>query len=160
MILAKDEGDEYEIPIKFDIDEQIKVFSMMFYSEKADAEPLLGTSSVAGAVFGAVHCLAWYFSFSSRVEQIMWRAASLGIVGSCIATFQSVVCYDVDKCANGFWSRFRHRYYQTTLYLSVLAIIVYPMSRITLLAVAITSLRSLPPSAFDTVDWIEFIPHI
>lgn len=37
---------------------------------------------------------------------------------------------------------------------------VYPVSRITLLVLAVISLRSLPPSAFDTVDWVEFVPHI
>lgn len=38
--------------------------------------------------------------------------------------------------------------------------IVYPFARITLLVLAVASLRSLPLSAFDSVPWVEFIPHM
>lgn len=52
----------------FDYNTEDETFSMIFYSEDARVKPLLSTSSIAGAVFGAVHCLAWHFSFPSRAE--------------------------------------------------------------------------------------------
>lgn len=132
-------------------------FAMIFYSEDAGVKPLLGTSSIAGALFGAIHCLAWNFSFPSRVEQVMWITVSLGVVGSCAVTLLYVLCF-------GPWIGHLFQVNRVLFYLSItpfaMASIVYPVARITLLVLAITSLRSLPPSALDTIDWVEFAPHI
>ena len=38
--------------------------------------------------------------------------------------------------------------------------ILYTLSRVFTLALAFTSLRDLPPGAFDTVHWTTFIPHV
>lgn len=134
---------------------------MMFYSETARIGPLLCTSAFAGAVFGAIHCLAWHFSFPSHADQVMWRLASLGVVTSCFVTFQTAFFYYVTDPdgTGGFWTVL------ITLVLIGLrlcfwALIVYPVARIALLILSITSLRSLPPSAFATIDWVELVPHI
>jgi hypothetical protein len=39
-------------------------------------------------------------------------------------------------------------------------VVAYVVARITLLVLAFTSLRSLPPEAYQTVRWTTFIPHI
>lgn len=150
----------------FDSIAKCNLFSMIFYSEDAGVRPLLITSSFAGALFGSVHCLAWTFSFPSYVEQTMWRTASMAIVGCCAATLYSVFC--------SLWKYrsmdFEHRrgildsvilvVRLSGAVLSALAALVYPVARITLLILAIISLRSLPPSALDAVDWVELVPHI
>lgn len=137
---------------------------MVFYSENAGAKSLLSTSSVAGALFGAIHCLAWHFSFPSSAEQIIWRFASLGIVGSCATTFYTVLSFFIGQRAERHWIDPVVILVSLGLPLCALAcglaILVYPVARITLLVIAIASLRSLPTSAFDTVDWIELVPHI
>lgn len=138
--------------------EQTRVFSMIFYSEHVSGTSLFGTSSIAGALFGAVHCLAWHFSFPSHAEQIIWRIASLGIVGSCAVTFQTILCWYLREQLGAFWLLVLLTSSGTLI--CILACFVYPVARITLLVLAVTSLRSLPPSAFDTVDWVEFFPHI
>ncbi|THU84081.1 hypothetical protein K435DRAFT_765421 [Dendrothele bispora CBS 962.96] len=38
--------------------------------------------------------------------------------------------------------------------------LAYIWARITLIVIALTELRALPPSASQTVDWTRFIPHI
>ena len=38
--------------------------------------------------------------------------------------------------------------------------ILYIIARIFTLILALTSLRDLPPGAFDTVHWTTFIPHV
>lgn len=134
-----------------DAKEKENTFGMIFYSEDTGAKPLLVTSSITGALFGAIHCLAWHFRFSSPVEQIMWRIASLGVVGSYAVTFLTILCFDLIGGLDGP---------QYRLLPGVLASFVYPIARITLLVLAIISLRSLPRSAFDTVDWVKFAPHI
>ena len=61
---------------------------MIFFSEDAEPRPLFVASTIAGVLFGVIHCLAWNFSFPSIVEQVMWRTASLSVVGACmVATF-------------------------------------------------------------------------
>lgn len=138
-------------------DAKERTFEMIFYSEDAGVRPLLTTSSIAGALFGALHCLAWHFHFPSPAEQVLWRIASLGVVGSCTVTFLTVMCFN----PNFF---FLYHYHRPKFYLSTapfaMVSFVYPVARITFLVLAITSLRSLPPSAFDTVNWVEFFPHI
>ena len=38
--------------------------------------------------------------------------------------------------------------------------ILYIIARAVTLVLAFTSLRDLPPGAFDTVHWTTFIPHV
>ena len=38
--------------------------------------------------------------------------------------------------------------------------ILYIIARVVTLVLALTSLRDLPPGAFDTVHWTTFIPHV
>lgn len=140
---------------------------MIFYSEDADVRTLLGSSSIAGALFGAVHFLAWSSTFPSSLEQTLWRAASLGVVLSCGLSLAGtlVLCL-----AEFIESRVDTIGIALGCVLIVLGTlfpifsipvpIVYPLARITLLVLAVASLRSLPHSAFDSVPWVEFIPHI
>lgn len=160
QILESNSQVENPLPMVFNVGEQVKVLSMMFYSKDAGIKPLLGTSSVAGALFGAIHCLAWHFSFPSHAERIMWRAASLGIVGPCATLFFTSLLWNLDGDAEGIWEVLASLMGAVGLFVSCLAPFIYPVARITLLVLAITSLRFLPPSAFDTVDWVEFVPHI
>lgn len=161
QILDNDAKDSFQIPA-FDTAQQVRVFSMMFYSETAGITPLLSTSAIAGAVFGAIHCLAWHFSFPSQAEQVMWRSASLGVVTSCFVTFQTAFFWDAANSGGigGFWEFVQLTLVLLGVPLCFLASIAYPVARIALLILSVTSLRSLPPSAFDTVDWVELVPHI
>ena len=38
--------------------------------------------------------------------------------------------------------------------------LLYIIARVVTLVLALTSLRDLPPGAFDTVHWTTFIPHV
>lgn len=139
-------------------DEKIKpdIYTMIFFSEDAGVRPLLCASSIAGTLIGAVHCLAWNFTFSSYAEQMMWRTASFAVVGSRAATLFTTLVIEDDAHQNSFW-------YIVSWIGSVLfgfATILYPISRVILFVLAVTSLRSLPQSAFDTVNWIDLVPHI
>lgn len=144
----------------FDVGAEDEIFSMVFYSEDANVRSLLSTSSIAGTLFGVVHCLAWYFSFPSHVEQVMWRTASLGLVVSCVATLYTVVFRELNFVVYGFWYAVTEKLLSLGFALCGLSSFVYPVARITILVLAMVSLRSLPTSAFDTIDWVEFVPHI
>ncbi len=46
------------------------------------------------------------------------------------------------------------------VFLSVLAVVIYIIARVTLIVLALLQLRSLPPLALCTVHWTTFIPHL
>lgn len=143
-----------------DVDPKIELSSMIFYSEDTQYYPLFSMFSIAGAMFGAVHCLAWGFSFPSHVEKIMWRFASLGVVGSCTAALYGSMFSSVGDAEGAWEAIFLGLMGFIGLISMGLAFFVYPVARIILLVIAVTTLRSLPPSAFSTVDWVDLIPHI
>ena len=114
-------------------------------------------SSVSGAilvamVFGGIHCIAWSFSFPSPTEQLLWRISSIAITGIPLAVVGIVfiaVLLDDDNPV------------ETILDIPyILLVFLYPISRILLLVLSLTTLRSLPPSAYQTVQWTTFIPHV
>lgn len=137
-----------------------KILSMIFYCEDAEFKPILCTFSLVGALFGAIHCFAWNSSFPTSYEQFFWRAASSILVVSCVAALRAVFPWD-HSAPTGFWITICWSFsYSIDGLLLFGATFSYPLARITLLVLAIASLRSLPPSAFHSVDWIDFIPHI
>lgn len=137
-----------------------KILSMIFYCEDAEFKPIFCTFSLVGALFGAIHCFAWNSSFPTINEQLFWRSVSSTLVGSCVAALRAVFPWPIPTptetllmaCASLLRLIGNSLFFQATT--------LYPLARITLLVLAIASLRSLPPSAFDTVDWIDFVPHI
>ena len=62
----------------------------------------------------------------------------------------------------GFW--LEHTDFSTVANIAILSLIpaglLYIIARVFTLVLALTSLRDLPPGAFDTVHWTTFIPHI
>ena len=144
------------------LDEWEAMMLMVFHSEDVQKEPLFASSAVAGALFGAIHCFAWNFTFASHVEHAIWRIASLTVIGSCLAGILGLLLLsiimrggkDVPTGAVELVSfAFSFIFFMSFM-------IFYPISRICLLVLALTSLRSLPPSAFGTIRWIELIPHV
>ena len=139
------------------------IMSMIFYCERADAKPLLYFSAVAGAAFGSIHCAAWNFDFPSHVERIMWRTASLTLVGVCLSIFLAEPAEKVIRSV----LRSRMRRYEGSLgkyfffrEIAFIPTVIYPIARLTLLILALLSLRHIPESALQTVTWTKFIPHI
>ena len=139
------------------------IMSMIFYSEDADTKPLLYFSAVAGAAFGSIHCAAWNFDFPSHVEQIMWRAASLSLVGVCLSIILGAPIWNR---AHSHWlnaevrSTTGRRWKLYKRIIESIPTVIYPIARLTLLILALLSLRHLPVSALRTVTWTKFIPHI
>ncbi|KIJ17546.1 hypothetical protein PAXINDRAFT_9491 [Paxillus involutus ATCC 200175] len=92
-------------------------------------------------IFGALHTIAWNFQFPTHTEQTLWRSASLTLLSLPIIIYQlptgsnqSVVDY-------------------ITLGAGVAA-------RFILLVVMLASLRDLPASAYETVSWTAYVPHL
>ena len=107
-----------------------------------------------GICFGAIHCVAWLFSLPTQTELLIWRISSIAItavpiyiplmlglggwLGDTYTTFSIIVV---------FWGAFS-------------GVILYVLARGVTLVLAFTSLRDLPPGAYETVHWTTFIPHV
>ena len=101
-----------------------------------------------GVCFGAIHCIAWLFTFPTHTELLAWRISSIAITAVPVyipVGFLLAAWVDNNNLA----------------YISILpAGILYISARAVTLVLAFTSLRDLPPGAYETVHWTTFIPHV
>ncbi|KIM19808.1 hypothetical protein M408DRAFT_30906 [Serendipita vermifera MAFF 305830] len=121
--------------------------------------PGLGPS-VLGAAFGAIHCISWSSEFPTRAELVLWRVSCAVMIA--VPFLVAVTCASwvaTDRMEKKYTGWLIYIVY-TCVALLLLLVWLYVAGRIATLVIAFTSLRSLPPSAFITVDWTTFIPHI
>ena len=111
------------------------------------AEIMLGV----GICFGAIHCIAWGFPFPTHTELLIWRVSSV--------TITAVPVFIPLMFGLGLWLQ-NMNFDTIGGIFGISAVILYIIARVVTLVLALTSLRDLPPGAFDTVHWTTFIPHI
>ena len=111
-----------------------------------------------GVCFGAIHCIAWHFSFPTHAELLIWRVSCVAITAVPIYTPLTLF---LAVCISNMGSKVIGVIFGIFGILSISsAFILYIVARVFTLVLAFTSLRDLPPGAFDTVHWTTFIPHI
>ena len=127
----------------------------MFWADNQSGEyvPIAdGIVLGVGVCFGAIHCIAWHFSFPTPAELLMWRI-------SCVA-ITAVPIYMPLMIFLGLLLR-NTKFGGTLLYFGPISGgILYIIARAVTLILAFTSLRDLPPGAYQTVHWTTFIPHV
>ncbi|KAF9008026.1 hypothetical protein BDQ17DRAFT_1237502 [Cyathus striatus] len=98
---------------------------------------------------GLVHCIAWNSDFPSTAERTLWRISSI------LTATAPLLDTAID------W---QHVCLNIVLWVTTVVVFIglpfYVVARLYLLMEAFLSLRALPPSAFDTVEWVYFFPHI
>ena len=104
--------------------------------------------SVAGVVFGGIHCAGWFFIFPSNSEAILWRVSSVILTS---LSFSLPLLFLLMR---------RTELNSLLPAVLVIAVIVYVLSRLFLLVEAFISLRHLTPGLLALVKWTSFIPHI
>lgn len=138
---------------------------------------------VATLIYAAVHVSAWNWTFPSSLEKILWRAASMVLLGSTITfwLFETIAIWyrynggerflyrvlnklerledveklRIEKAANPRKLPLRGEFWS----IFPLALI-YAIARTYLLVEAFLGLRNLEASAFTNVDWSIYLPHI
>ncbi|KAG6829154.1 hypothetical protein H0H87_012492 [Tephrocybe sp. NHM501043] len=137
-------------------------------------------SAISGGCFASIHYIAWSFDFPSKAEQILWRAATIIMV---ICTSGLPVLFFVVILINEVvgqymeplireWKSMSSKFSQRMpewfgviesvliIGLGLTPLVAYVFARIVLLILSIVTLRRLPPSAYETIEWSNFIPHI
>lgn len=140
------------------------VLDMVFFCEEVASAPFSCLAAFSGAVFGMIHCLAWNFEFPSHIEQVLWRTSSSIISGLCILIMALSLLYIIIKIVKEARGQdpTRHRFFKpkfTEMVFSTFAV-WFVLTRFSLLVLSVMGLRALPASAFDTVQWSGFIPHV
>ena len=110
-----------------------------------------------GVCFGAIHCIAWGFSFPTHTELLMWRISSVAITA--VPIYMPLMIFLAPLL--GQMMDLKESSITTTVYFAALSGgILYIIARAVTLVLAFTSLRDLPPGAYETVYWTTFIPHV
>jgi len=120
-----------------------------FYPESAMAETGVAiTGTLVATLFGAIHCIAWSFTFPTKVERDLWRVAAV-LITSLPLPYVLLIK--------------RFHYQSNVSFLAVVAIffpLVYILSRLSLLVLPFLSLRALPLDIYQSVYWPILIPHL
>ncbi|KDR77200.1 hypothetical protein GALMADRAFT_435458 [Galerina marginata CBS 339.88] len=137
-----------------------------FYATANDASPtddllIQSATWTSAALFGGLHCAAWFFTFPSDAELLVWRVCSaaisiipLGILTMYIADFR------YRKAESNSRTKKLFGILVDLLFYSLLLLPIYAAARLLLLGEAFATLRYLPPDALAVVDWATFLPHI
>jgi len=112
---------------------------------------LLISFSIVGGMFGVIHCLAWNSTFPTPIEQLLWR------VSASVVTFLPGLGFAVYAFAQLEARGVKEALLKTVAWLLAAA---YCLSRICLLALAVSTLRALPERAYETPTWTVYVPHI
>jgi hypothetical protein len=127
----------------------------MFYSGKPVDETWIADliTLAAGVVFGAIHCVAWSFTFLSHTEAFLWRLSSVAITAVPVLLVGTVLL------AIRLDSR-SELAENAILAFMPLSGLLYIAARLTTLVLAFINLSSLPPGAFQAVHWTTLLPHL
>ena len=104
-----------------------------------------------GVCFGAIHCISWGFPFPTHTELLMWQILCVAIT--------AIPIYIPLGFFLGLWLD-GEELGRITNILILPAALLYILARAVTLVLAFTSLRDLPPGAYETIHWTIFIPHV
>ena len=112
---------------------------------------LYGLFALSLMTFGSVHLASWNSTLPSTIELWMWRGSSL----ICVIYSGLIIFYPLwDNQQN---SGALNNALDNLLWYGLL---VYIIARIYMIVEVFISLRALPASAFQSVQWSSFLPHI
>lgn len=101
----------------------------------------------SGAVFGAIHCLAWNVTFPTPEERLAWRICSMSTTGiALIMAFSIATAYIHEQWGTPTWFLF-------------VLMTLYAIARLALITLAFMALRDLPAATYQTINWTNYFPH-
>jgi hypothetical protein len=98
---------------------------------------------LATATFGACHIIGWNFEFPTKIEQLLWRVASV----ACLAVPVGLLLINSS-------------FLKDSDVLSYLFVTIYVIVRLYLVVEIFVGLRWAPAGVYETVNWSQFLPHM
>ncbi|KAF7329628.1 hypothetical protein MKEN_00225800 [Mycena kentingensis (nom. inval.)] len=108
---------------------------------------------VIGTLFGAIHCVVWTASFPTPQELWLWRVSAVFVSGTPLLLLAVMLQLRLAPMLGILISL-------TMQVFCALLLPLYIVSRTVLIGVPFITLRALPESAFVSVDWTVYIPHL
>ena len=106
---------------------------------------ITGLYALSLMIFGSVHLASWNSRLPSTIELWMWRGSCL----FCVIYVGFITVLAIQST-----------YKTAAAAIVVFGLPVYVVLRIYMIVEVFISLRALPASAFQTVQWSSFLPHI
>jgi hypothetical protein len=121
-----------------------------------------------GAIFGGIHLIGWNFTYPTLIEQMVWRVSALLIT---VIPSYLIFCEHLARYSWGFEPHtpeaqqleirgFGPKLVLFLVLIALFLIIVYVFARLTLVVQSFVLMRKQPASAFCSVDWTLFFPHL
>jgi hypothetical protein len=107
---------------------------------------------LGSVIFGGIHLAAWNFDFPTRIEQLLWRIASLWC--TCFFIIVPFIVYPIMRVSYAL-----HFPKGNITTLTRLFIVLYVVARLYLLVEIFRTLFFLPPSAYVST-WATNVPHV
>ncbi|KAK7030843.1 hypothetical protein VNI00_013951 [Paramarasmius palmivorus] len=121
-------------------------------------------------IFSAIHCIPWFFTFPTLLEQALWRIAAVIVVASSISTGILHLGYhgllhriEASKKASRYLLVMLFvvaAAWYLLVFLQCIMYALYVVARLVVIAISLTALRDLPPTAYEAIQWSSFLPHI
>lgn len=128
---------------------------------------VIGTITI---VYMGLHLVGWNFDFPTAIEQKLWRAATVILLGAFLSygILFIIIAWHLPAFCRLFGipgaetvlellSRLP-RWFQYSIAVSWIG--SYGLARSYILAEAFIGLRALPLAAYNTVNWTHFLPHV
>jgi hypothetical protein len=116
------------------------------------------------SLFGAIHCIAWSFSFPSLIARTLWRVSSLYITVSPLLFVIAPLIGLLNSWIYGAWNApnmdSKLRFVNFFRFVALFSVILYIPARIVLVGVSFWGLHDIPATGHQTVEWMNFVPHI
>ncbi|PPR01398.1 hypothetical protein CVT24_006237 [Panaeolus cyanescens] len=113
--------------------------------------------------FGAIHFVAWSFTFLTVAEMWLWRACSIALtVSSIFFLVNNQYCRRrTVAIESGDSYGFSKRILRFFGFLTLLSYgLLYATARIIIAILPLIALRRLPPGAYVDIQWTSLIPHL
>ncbi len=124
---------------------------------------------LVGIGFAGLHAVAWSFSFPTELERWLWRMSTIAIAVYPTSIALSTVIFYVKSLwdfgpsiGDIFHSLMigTKSHERASIVLTSIGVPLYVIARLILLGLLFSTLRDLPPSAYQAVRWTSYIPHI
>ncbi|KAF8646098.1 hypothetical protein AX16_007385 [Volvariella volvacea WC 439] len=136
-----------------------------YYSGNPSENALGGMAvmfTLIGGIFGGIHLIGWNFRFQTDIERDLWRISSVVITAEPVVLFCMIMVFGVvgNLKDPGTSTVAKVVSFVAVMLGLFLGFVLYIFARIALLVLPLFALRNLPLSAFETVQWADYIPHI